>query len=143
MTRRILIVLLACAAFVTKADAARTGLVCMAPTQPAEAGRPFSRLAEIEFYVDGGNPLTAYTVPFVRLATGTDAEGHTVNTYGVSGARTVGASIVFAAETPLVFSLAEIGKRLITLGSNVEEAASMVDAIPGIACWSVELEAGP
>lgn len=140
---RVLFVLIAWAAFVPEAEAARTGLVCMAPTEPADAGQPFSRLAGIEFYLDGGNPLAAYTVPLARLATRTDADGRMVNTYAVAGAKTAGVSVVFAAETPLVFTLAEMDYKLVTLGSNAEETASMADAIPGISCWNVELEDRP
>jgi hypothetical protein len=143
MAHRLPVVLLACVGLVTPADAARIGLLCMAPTLPADAGRPISELTGIEFYLDGGNPLTAYTVPLVRMATSTDDEGHTVIAYSVAGAKTVGASIVFAAETPLTFTLAEIGKTLNTLGSDAGETASMADAIPGIACWKVELEILP
>jgi hypothetical protein len=115
----------------------------MAPTRPAEAGQPLSRLAEIEFYLDSGNPLTAYTVPFVRLTSETDADGHTVNAYGISGAKTAGADIVFDDDLPLTFTLTEIGQTLMTLGVDADETTSMADAIPGITCWRVEADSMP
>jgi hypothetical protein len=115
----------------------------MAPTRPAEAGQPLSHLAEIEFYLDSGNPLTAYTVPFVRLTSETDTDGHTVNAYGISGAKAAGAGIVFAGDSPLTFTLTEIGKTLMTLAIDIDETASMADAIPGITCWRVEADPKP
>jgi hypothetical protein len=143
MARCLPVMLIACALPTVRADAMQPGLVCMAPTRPADAGLPFSRLTEIEFYVDSGNPLTAYTVPFVRLTSAPDDAGHTVNAYGIAGANTAAADIVFAGNFPLTFTLAEIGKKLMTLAVEAEETAAMTDAIPGIACWRVEAEALP
>lgn len=137
---RLLLVLIVGAVLLPEPAAARTGLVCMAPTEPTDAGQPFSRISRIEFYLDGGNPLAAYTVPLIKLTANTDAEGRVVNSYAITGATTATVSIVFAAETPLVFELAEVGYRLVTLGSEDDETAALAGAVPGIACWRVETD---
>lgn len=141
MSYRPTLVMLAGLAAATTATAAHAGLACMAPTDPKDTGTRFAELERIEFYLDTGNPLAAYTVPFSRLTTRRDPEGHTVNTYGVWGSKREGASIAFFADdTPLTFRLDDIRRTAATLRHDDDETASMADAVPGIDCWTVEIE---
>jgi hypothetical protein len=123
------------------APAAARGTMCLAPSDPANAGKPLAELASLEFYLDNGNPLIAYTVPFARLSSGVDANGHTVNRYGISGAASEGASIEFLRETPLTVTIAEMQKTFVTLVYKEKDSEFMADAIPGIGCWTVDVEA--
>jgi hypothetical protein len=141
MTLRLPLALCACLMLATPAHAARTGTLCIAPSDPAEAGAALSELESIEFYLDGGNPLIAYTVPFTRLDSVPDSAGRTVNEYGVSGSPKQRAHIVFADETPLTVTLEETGTTVATLARDDRGTTFMADAIPGIACWRVEKEA--
>ena len=120
--------------------AAAKALVCLAPTLPAEAGKPLKDLDALEFYSDEGNPLQAYTAPFTRHQSGPDANGNTRNVYGVWGAKADGAAIVFAGTTPLSFALAELARTYASLARDDEETAFMADSVPGIVCYSVVKE---
>ncbi len=98
-------------------------------------------MKSIEFYLDTGNPLAAYTVPLTLLTSGRDSDGRTVNTYGIWGSKREGASIAFFTDdTPLIFTLPDIHRTAATLKVDADEGASMADAIPGIACWTVDIE---
>lgn len=138
MVRRLLAALIL-ASLATPAGAARTGLACLAPTDPADAGKPLQDVAEIEFYLDDGNPLNAYTVPFVRLTHEIDAEGGATNSYALSVGKEVAATLRFASGTLLTFALAADGHTYDSLVRNDKETAFMADAVPGIVCWTVAL----
>ena len=116
---------------------ARPSLVCIAPTHPGDAGKAMRDIDALEFYVDEGNPLQSYSVPFRRIQSDVDAKGHVRNAYGVRTAQTAGATIVFAGATPLSFTVVELGRSYVSLEKNEEETAFMADAVPGIVCYSV------
>jgi hypothetical protein len=120
---------------------ARSPLVCIAPSDPADAGVSIANVESLEFYSDEGNPLLAYSVPFGRLRSAADAAGHIVNSYGIGKSKDAGATIVFAGATPLSFAIDELGRTYVSLARNDEETGFMSDAVPGIACYDVSLQA--
>jgi len=127
------------ASVATPAVAARTGLACLAPTDPADAGKPLQDVTEIEFCLDDGNPLNAYTVPFVRLTQEADADGGATNGYALSASKEVAATLRFAGGTLLTFALTADGRTYDSLARNDKETAFLADAVPGVVCWTVAL----
>jgi hypothetical protein len=140
---RIAIGLAFTAAAITAA-AAREPLACLAPSLPADAGTPLSEVGSLEFYVDEGDPLKGYSRRLSLLGSASDRLGRTQSHYRVGATAAAGATIVFAGETPVSFSLPALHKTYVSLMKNDEETAFMADAVPGIACYSVVPEAeGP
>lgn len=119
------------------------GLVCVAATKPADAGKPLTDIDSLEFYADEGNPALSYSFPLTRAQSGTDQKGRTRNAYRVRNDAAVGATIVFAGETPLSFTIDELGRTYASLSKNDEETKFMADAVPGIVCYSVTIESEP
>ena len=118
-------------------------LVCIAPTDPADAGRPLQDILALEFYADEANPALSYSVPFVRLSLSAEADGRTVSGYSVKNSTGVEATIVFAGPTPLSFAVTELGRTYDSLKRNDEETTFLADAVPGVVCYSVSVERLP
>jgi hypothetical protein len=119
------------------------GLVCMAATKPADAGKPLADIDSLEFYADEGNPALSYSFPLTLVQSLVDPEGRTRNTYRIRNEPVVGATIVFAGETPLSFAVGELARTYTSLAKNNEETEFMADAVPGIVCYSVTFESEP
>jgi hypothetical protein len=133
--RRALATLMLLASAVTPA-LARDPLVCIAPTAPADAGRPLAEVKELEFYADEGDPLKSFSRQFVLKGAASDPQGRTRNLYAVGPEQGDG-TIVFADSMPVSFSIAATKQDFVSLKRNDEESASMADAVPGVICYTV------
>ena len=122
---------------------ARGPMVCLAASKPADFKKAIADVDTLEFYADEGDPPQSYSVPLTRVQSDPDAEGRLHNTYSVHNANAIGATIVFSGDTPLSFSIIELGRNYASLNKNDEETAFMADAAPGIACYTVTVESDP
>ena len=120
--------------------AAGSPVVCIAASDPADAGKPIQDIESLEFYADEGNPLHSYSVPFKRVQSEVDGQGRTRNAYRVDNAPAVGATIVFSGSTPLSFAVAELARTYTSLQKSDEDTEFMADAVPGIACYTVSTD---
>jgi hypothetical protein len=120
---------------------ARGPLACIAPSLPADAGKPVTETASLEFYVDEGDPLKSFSRRFVLFGSASDAEGRTRSAYRVGPEEGQG-TIVFAGQTPVSFTVGALHKTFVSLAKNDEETAFMADAVPGIACYTVNVADG-
>jgi hypothetical protein len=134
--------LVAAVAAATPASA-RGPLACIAASDPKDAGTALSEELSLEFYIDGGSPLQSYSVTLTRVQSDAGSDGRLHNAYSAGAAKAIGATIVFAGETPVSFSVVALGHTYASLGKNDEETTFMADAVPGIACYTVEEETSP
>lgn len=144
MRRTVLLALLPLAvAGLAEPALARGPMVCIAASEPGEAKKAIADVGSLEFYADEGDPLQSYSVPLTRVQSDPDSEGRLHNTYSVHNKNAIGATIVFSGDTPLSFSIIELGRNYASLNKNDEETAFMADAVPGIACYTVEVVSAP
>jgi hypothetical protein len=120
---------------------ARGPLACIAPSLPGDAGKPVTETTSLEFYVDEGDPLKSFSWRFVLFGSASDAEGRTRNAYRV-GPEEGDGTIVFAGQTPVSFTVGALHKTFVSLAKNDEETTFMADAVPGIACYTVNVADG-
>ncbi len=111
-------------------------LICIAPTEPAEAGNPLAEAKSLEFYVDEGDPLKSFSRSFVLQGGASQAQGRVRNQYRVGSDEGSG-TIVFAGDAPVSFAIEMLNKTYTSVGKNDDETRSMVDAVPGIVCYTV------
>jgi hypothetical protein len=123
--------------------AAREPLACIAASDPKDAGTALSAEPSLEFYIDSGSPLQSYSVTLTRVQSDSGSDGRLHNAYRAGAAKAIGATIVFAGETPVTFTVVALGHTYASLGRNEEETTFMADAVPGVACYTVEEEASP
>ena len=121
----------------------RGPLACIAASDPKDAKTTLSDEPSLEFYIDGGNPLQSYSVTLIRVQSDTGSDGRLHNTYSTGAAKAVGATIVFTGGTPLSFMVVALGHTYNSLGKNEDETTFMADAVPGVACYTVEEETSP
>lgn len=122
---------------------ARGPLACIAASDPKDAGTGLTEEQSLEFYIDSGNPLQSYSVTLTRVQSDRASDGRLHNTYSTGAAKAAGATIVFSGETPLSFMVVALGHTYNSLGKNEEETTFMADAVPGVACYTVEEETSP
>jgi hypothetical protein len=136
-----LIVLVAMLVGGSAAALARGPLACIAPSLPADAGKPLAGTGSLEFYVDEGDPLKSFSRRFVLFGSASDAEGRTRNAYRVGPEEGQG-TIVFAGQTAVSFAVGALHETFVSLAKNDEETAFMADAVPGIVCYTVSVASG-
>ena len=122
---------------------ARGPLACIAASDPKDAKTALGDEPSLEFYIDSGDPLQSYSVTLTRVQSDTASNGRLHNAYSTSAAKAVGATIVFSGMTPLSFMVVALGHTYNSLGKNDEETTFMADAVPGVACYTVEEETSP
>lgn len=121
---------------------AREPLVCIAPTEPADAGTPLAAVTSLEFYADKGDPLKSFSRVFVLQGAASDPQGRTRNQYRVGPEQSDG-TIVFADDVPVSFAISAIKERFVSLEKSDAETASLADAVPGIVCYTFSLTDDP
>jgi hypothetical protein len=121
--------------------AARSPMVCIAPTLPHDAGKALTDVNSLEFYFDEGEVITSYSMTLYRVQS-ISTTGHLQNTYRLGGTDMVGAVIDFAGTplTPITFTIVPTNRILSSTGPNIEETNFMADGVPGIVCDSVTVE---
>jgi hypothetical protein len=144
MPRQVTLALLLAALLTGSVPAlARGPIACVAPSAPTDAKRPLADIDSLEFYVDEGDPGMAWSRQLVRVSSSTDAEGRTQNAYRIGDIQATGGTIVFAGATPVSFAIRPLKETFVSLEKNDEETTFMADAVPGIVCYSVSIEADP